>query len=84
MGKIVNQYIQQIYRERCEAAEATANRVQELTAAIVHKLRRMAKDGVLYSSAERKADSEALEEAQEQFRLVLESVYEIEDAEKNG
>lgn len=83
MGKTVNSYIQQVYKERCAAAEKAANRVQELTASIVAKWQKMAKEGALYSSGERKADSEALEEAQAQFRLVLESVYAIEDAERS-
>lgn len=78
----MNAYIQQIYKERCEAAENAASRVQDLTASIVNKWRMMAKESVLYSKGEREADSEALEEAQKQFSLILESVYKIEDAER--
>lgn len=79
----MNQYIQKIYSERCEAAQNAANRVQELTATILAKWKRMGKEGILYSSGERAADSDALVEAQEQFRLVLDSVCAIEDAELN-
>lgn len=66
-------------QERCEVAEAAGTRVQELTAAIVEKWRRMRKEGVLYSKGERKADSDALEEASEQYHLISESVDGIED-----
>lgn len=43
----------------------------------------MGEEGILYSSAERAADSKSLVEAQVQFSLVLKSVYAIEDAELN-
>lgn len=78
----MNQYIQQIYRERCEAAETAANRVRERHQAILNRWREMAQKGVLYAQAERQADSNALKEAEEQFRLVLSGVYELEDEDR--
>ncbi len=78
----MNTYVQQIYRERCQAAEDAAQRVRELHQAILDRWHRMAKEGVLYTRGERQADSDALEEATEQFKLILASVYEIEDAER--
>lgn len=72
-------YLQQIYRERCGAAEAAANRVQELHRTILDRWQRMRECGALYSRSERQADSDALREASEQFEAVLASVYDIED-----
>lgn len=74
-----NAYLQDIYRERLETAEVAADRVRQIQQAILSKWARMGKEGVFYLSSERKADSDALEEAEEQFRLILTSVYEIED-----
>lgn len=78
----MNTYIQQVYRERCQAAEDAAQRVRERHQAILDRWQDMAKDGVLYTRAKRLADSEALKEASEQFTLILASVYELEDAER--
>lgn len=78
----MNAYLQQIYRDRCQAAENAAQRVQERHQAILDRWRRMANEGVLYTSTQRQVDSDALQEASEQFRLILASVYEIEDAER--
>ena len=74
-----NAFLQGIYRERLESAQVAADRVRELQQTILDKWARMGKEGIFYLSGERKADSDALEEAEEQFRLVLASVYKVED-----
>lgn len=74
-----NAYLQGIYRERLEAAVVAADRVREIQQVILSKWARMGNEGVFYLSGERKADSDALEEAAQQFRLILASVYEVED-----
>ncbi len=74
-----NAFLQEIYRERLVAAEVAADRVREIQKTILAKWARMGSAGVLYQSGERKADSDALEEAEGQFRMILASVYEVED-----
>lgn len=73
-----NAFLQGIYLERLEAAEEAADRVREIQKGILAKWVRMGKDRVLYLPGEQQADSDALEEAEKQFRLILDSVYEIE------
>lgn len=74
-----NAFLQAVYQERLKSAEIAADRVQGLHRGILDKMAHMAKDGVLYSRSQRQADSDALKEAEEQFRLILASVYEVED-----
>lgn len=80
----MNEYIRQVYQQRLEAAETARLRVVEITQTILEKWRKMGKEGRLYPRGERNADSDSLKEAEDQFRLVLESVYEIEDAEQQN
>lgn len=82
-GKIMNQYVQQIYRDRCASAQEAADHIQQTLNAITLKWRRAADEGVLYSTTERRADIVALEKAKAEFQRVLESVYALEDAETN-
>ena len=67
------------YLERCEAVDAAMQRVQDLNKAIAERMRRYAKEGTLYTKTQRLADSDALKEAEEQVRRVLESFDEIEN-----
>lgn len=79
----MNGYIQEIYKTRCDAAEEAADRVRELTAVVIRKFKRMSREGVLYASTERAADTAALEKAQKDFEAILRSVFELEDAERS-
>lgn len=80
----MNRYIKQIYRERCEAAEKAADCVQKQHKSIVDKMHNMSKNGVFYTRAERQADSDSLQEANKLFMNILESVFELEDAERTA
>lgn len=79
----MNSYLQKIYKARCEAAEEAADRIRELTGTVTHKFKRMSREGILYTTAERAADSAALEKAQQELEQILKSIYDIEDAERS-
>lgn len=57
-----------------EAAEKEANNVQKRTSEIQKKWNRMSKEGVLYPSAERKVDSDRLEEASKKYQTLLDLI----------
>jgi hypothetical protein len=77
----MNEYIRQIYQQRLEVAESARLRAAGIQQTIIENERKMLKEGRLYLRSERAANSDALREAEEQFRLALESVFQIEDAE---
>ena len=78
----MNEYIQKVHRERCDAAEKAADHVREISALVANRFREMGKTGVLYTSAQRKADNEKLEAAQAKLGSILQSILEIEEAER--
>lgn len=78
----MNDYIREIYTQRLAAAEAARQQLIEKTDIITERWRQMSKEGRLYTKAQRDADSKALETAEDTFRQVLLSVYELEDAER--
>ena len=73
----MNVTLKKISEDATNSAEAAANRVQDCHRNIIERLRRFAKEGVLYPKAQRKADDDALKKAEDDFRLAIEQVDKV-------
>lgn len=75
----MNQDTQEIYEQRCNACEAAADAVKLATVTVSLRFRQMAKEGTLYTRAERSADDAALVAAQAALMATYKSLIEFED-----
>lgn len=75
----MNEFVKQIYDQRCAAAEYAANELQQASGTVFLKFQLMSKRGVLYPRAERKRDSDAVDAAQRALTAALNAVLQMEE-----
>lgn len=78
----MNDYMQEIYRQRRETAETCKERLLALQAEILRKSKAFVDGNKTYTSAERDADRDALQEAMGQLTLAIKTILDIEQEVK--